>query len=151
MSFATVILSKTRQRDGQLREMFDLLGPRRLSFAVESLLVQSATTVPCLSAQECDRLAVSADQLTYRSATPVTGAEDALVYQDFEPNCSRPPNHLLWKLATTLDGLMSLALTKISAEWVPPATYTTNDLIFFSATLPAAKGSHRIVTIWRIE
>ena len=74
-----------------------------------------------------------------------------MVYQDFELNYSLPPNHLLWKLATTLEGLMSLALTKISAEWVPPATYTTNDLIFFSATLPAAKGSHRIVTIWRIE
>jgi hypothetical protein len=109
--------------------MFDLLDPRRLSFAVESLLLQPATTVPCLSAQECDRLAVLADQLTYRSATPVTGTEDALVYQDFELNYSLPPNHPFWKLAMTLEGLMSLAVTKISVEWVSPATYTINDLI----------------------
>ncbi len=131
--------------------MFDLLDPRRLSLAVESLLVQPATTVPCLSAQECDRLAVVADQLTYRSATPVMGTEDALVYQDFELNYSLPPNHPFWKLATTLEGLMSLALTKISAKWASPATYTINDLIV-QRYPPGCKGitPHRDHLAYRI-
>ncbi len=131
--------------------MFDLLDPRRLSLAIESLLVQPATTVPCLSAQECDRLAVVADQLTYRSAAPMMGAKEALVYQDFELNYSLPPNHPFWKLATTLEELMSLALTKISAKWVSPATYTINDLIV-QRYPPGCKGitPHRDHLAYRI-
>jgi hypothetical protein len=81
----------------------------------------------------------------------VTAAEDAVVYQDFELNYSLPPNHLLWKLATTLEGLMSLALTKISAEWVSPATYTINDLIV-QRYPPGCKGitPHRDHLAYRI-
>lgn len=131
--------------------MFDLLDPRRLSLAVESLLVQPVTTVPCLSVQECDRLAVLADKLSYRSASPVMGAKEALVYQDFELNYSLSPNHPFWKLATTLEELMSLALTKISAKWVSPATYTINDLIV-QRYPPGCKGitPHRDHLAYRI-
>jgi hypothetical protein len=70
--------------------MFNRLDPGRLSFAIESLSRWPATTVSCLSPRECDRMASLADKLVFRPATPVVGAKDAPVHQDFELNYSVP-------------------------------------------------------------
>ena len=109
--------------------MFNRLDLGRLSFAIESLSRWPATAVSCLSPRECDRMASLADKLVYLSATPMIGAKDAPVHQDFELNYSVPLDHPFWTLAKAFGRLAALALTQTGAEIASPDSYEINDLI----------------------
>jgi len=102
--------------------------PGVLSAAVAGLPESGAAACPFLDQQEIDDLILLADSLAYRSARPVMGSGQSMVYQDFELCYDIPSHHRLWDFARGVGRVLNRALTDCGMQ-VSGEPYIVNDLI----------------------
>ena len=69
-----------------------------------------AVACPCLDVPEANALVSVVDQLEYRPAKPITGSDQAPVYQDFDLCYDVPIGHSLWEFAQAMEQALTSAL-----------------------------------------
>ncbi len=102
--------------------------PRDMAKALARMAREDAVSLPLLGPQACRDLVEAARSLPFRRATPVIGAGDRAVHQDFDLCDAIPPGSPFHGVATALERLLAQALAKTQALLLtaPPRL---NDLI----------------------
>ena len=108
-----------------LASRLDLL---EVSSSISTLPRVGAVACPCLDVSEANALVSVVDQLEYRPAKPITGSDNAPVYQDFDLCYDIPSGHSLWEFAQVLEQALTSALAgaEVDSECYP---LRLNDLI----------------------
>ncbi len=92
------------------------LSPENLAEALATMARERLPTIslPCLEADDLQRLHRSCSRLTYREARPVVGSGERAVMQDFDLTNIIPANCLVRDLARQLEGLAARAVERLS-------------------------------------
>ena len=96
-----------------------------------------AAVLPLLAPADCRSFIESGADLAFRSAKPVIGEGERVVYQDFDICLSISRPHPLWQLTQAVEGLVADALGTMSEP--PLEALALNDLVL-QRYPPGARG-----------